>query len=135
MRLKEAAGWNQTEADWLSLIRLAPATCFGLEYEGVLAATTTAMLYKQKLAWIGMVLTYPGYRRRGFGRTLMQHALAVLAERGVEWIKLDATDMGSPLYRDLGFVDETPIERWSRPAARPNGEPRGTAGQLACSRR
>ena len=122
MRLKEAAGWNQTEGDWLSLIRLAPATCLGWNTKGCWRRHY-GDLYKQKLAWIGMVLTYPGYRRRGFGRTLMQHALAVLAERGVEWIKLDATDMGSPLYRDLGFVDETPIERWSRPAAGPIESP------------
>lgn len=114
MRLKEAAGWNQTETDWLTLMRLAPETCFGLECEGALVATTTAVLYERKLAWIGMVLTDPDHRRRGFGRRLMEHALAALAERKVEWIKLDATEMGARLYRELGFDDEEPIERWSR---------------------
>jgi len=116
MRLKEAAGWNQTETDWLTLMRVAPETCFGLEYEGILVATTTAVLYERKLAWIGMVLTDPNYRRRGFGRRLLEHALAALAVRQVEWIKLDATAMGAGLYRELGFDDEGPIERWSRPA-------------------
>ena len=28
MRLKEAAGWNQTEEDWLRLLRLEPRGCF-----------------------------------------------------------------------------------------------------------
>jgi ribosomal protein S18 acetylase RimI-like enzyme len=121
MRLKEAAGWNQTETDWLTLMRLAPETCFGLASEGALVATTTAVLYERKLAWIGMVLTDPDHRRRGLGRRLMEHALATLAVRQVEWIKLDATDMGARLYRELGFDDEGPIERWCGPAGGQTG--------------
>jgi len=121
MRLKQAAGWNQTEADWLTLLRIAPETCFGLECEGILVATATAVVYERKLAWIGMVLTDPDYRRRGFGRRLMEHALAALAVRQVEWIKLDATEMGARIYRELGFYEEGPIERWSGAAGAPTG--------------
>jgi GNAT superfamily N-acetyltransferase len=116
MALKEAAGWNQTEADWLALMRLAPETCFGLESGGTVVATTTAIQYERKLAWIGMVLTHPDHRRRGFGHRLVEHALAELAARHVAWIKLDATEMGAGIYRELCFEDETAIERWSRPA-------------------
>lgn len=112
MRIKEAAGWNQTAADWRNLLRLAPETCYGLECEGALAATTTAVSYERKLAWIGMVLTDPAARRRGFARRLMEHALEALVARGTGWIKLDATEMGAPLYRELGFEDEGLVERW-----------------------
>ncbi len=112
MRIKEAAGWNQTATDWRNLLLLAPDTCFGMEYKGRLAATTTAVCYERKLAWIGMVLTEPAHRRRGFARRLMEHTLAALEARQVEWIKLDATEMGAPLYRKLGFEDEGPVERW-----------------------
>jgi len=114
MRLTQAAGWNQTESDWRNLLDLAPDSCFGLECEGALAATTTAVCYGRSLAWIGMVLTDPYYRRCGFARRLLEHVLEVLAGKQVAWIKLDATDMGAPLYRKLGFEDECPIERWSR---------------------
>lgn len=117
MRIKEAAGWNQTETDWRNLLRLAPDTCFALECDGALAATTTAVCYQRRLAWIGMVLTDPVYRRRGFARRLMEHAIDALVARGVEWIKLDATEMGAPLYRQLGFEDEAPVERWRTQAA------------------
>jgi len=127
MRLKEAAGWNQTESDWLTLMRLAPETCFGLEFDGTLRATTTAVLYERRLAWIGMVLTDPNYRRRGFGHKLMEHTLATLAALQVEWIKLDATEMGARLYRDLGFEEEAPIERWSGRWSRPAGVQAGNA--------
>jgi len=114
MRLKEAAGWNQTEADWLTLLRLAPQGCFGVDVEGELAATATAVCYRSELAWIGMVLTHPDHRGKGLARKLMEHALEY-AEGRAAWIKLDATDMGRPLYRKLGFEDEGPIERWARP--------------------
>ncbi len=114
MNLKASAGWNQTEADWLRLLDLAPEGCWGVEREGVLAATATAMGYGSDLAWIGMVLTLPAYRRQGLARILLEHALSDLLERGVRCIKLDATDMGRPLYEALGFRIESSVERWAR---------------------
>lgn len=64
MRIKDAAGWNQTETDWLNVFRLAPQACFGLERDGEIVATTTAVSYGRKLGWIGMVLTDPAHRRQ-----------------------------------------------------------------------
>jgi GNAT superfamily N-acetyltransferase len=115
MRLKSAAGWNQTEQDWRRLLELEPEGCFGVDVNGELAATTTAICYGEDLAWIGTVLTLPDYRRRGLARMLMTHALAYLEKRRVRCIKLDATDMGRPLYESLGFRVETGIDRWVRP--------------------
>ena len=118
MRLKEAAGWNQTESDWHRLLALEPGGCFGIDCDGRLAATTTGVCFGNDLAWIGMVLTHPDYRGRGLARALMEHALEYLDGRA-DWIKLDATEMGRPLYRKLGFEDECPVERWARAAAPP----------------
>ena len=113
-RLSSAAGWNQTSEDWARLLRLAPQGCFGIEEDGRVAATATALCYGTDLAWVGMVLTAPEYRRRGFARTLMLHALQYLDAQDVPCVKLDATDLGRPLYEQLGFVAECPIERWFR---------------------
>lgn len=112
VELSDAAGWNQTPADWARLIELEPGGCFALEVEGELAATATAVRFGSRLAWIGMVLTHPAHRRKGYARALMEHVLRRLAEDGVEWIKLDATDMGRPLYAALGFQAEGLVERW-----------------------
>ncbi|HSB16261.1 MAG TPA: GNAT family N-acetyltransferase [Bryobacteraceae bacterium] len=112
MRLNEAAGWNQTEKDWARVISVEPEGCFALFADGVLASTATAVCFGRALAWIGMVLTDPAFRGRGYARRLMEHALEFLDRRGMEWIKLDATDMGRPLYLRLGFEDEAPVERW-----------------------
>lgn len=115
MALKEEAGWNQTEEDWLKLFESAPHGCFGIEIDGVLRATTTAVCYGTELAWIGMVLTATSFRRQGLAAALMQHAIEYSERRAVDWIKLDATAMGQPLYRRLGFADECAVERWLRP--------------------
>ena len=130
MRLKDAAGWNQTAADWHNLLSLAPDSCFGLDCDGELRATTTAVCFGQDLAWIGMVLTQHEYQRRGLARCLMEHALESLRKRPVGWIKLDATELGVPLYESLGFREEGRIERWIRPrGAAPGHET--SAGRFA----
>ncbi len=113
VRLSEAAGWNQLAADWERLLHLEPSGCFGIDIDGRLAATATAVCFGSRLGWIGMVLTDPAHRRKGLARRLMEHALTYLDRQRVDWIKLDATEMGLPLYEHLGFKIETPVERWS----------------------
>ncbi len=114
MRLKDAAGWNQTVTDWRNVLALAPDGCLGIDCDGELRATATAVCFGQQLAWIGMVLTQREYQRRGLARRLMEHAIAYLQNRSVAGIKLDATEMGVPLYESLGFREEGRIERWIR---------------------
>jgi GNAT superfamily N-acetyltransferase len=113
LALSQSVGWNQTPADWSLVIEMNPTGCFAMEVDGVVVATTTTIRYGTDLAWIGMVLTHPEYRGRGYARALMQQALAQLSD--VQTVKLDATEMGAPLYKQLGFVDECAIERWIRP--------------------
>lgn len=128
MKLKEAAGWNQTEADWRRLIELEPEGCFAVEEDGIVAATTTVVCYGTDLAWVGMVLTLPAYRRRGFAKALIEKAIEFTTARGVRCVKLDATDLGERLYRSAGFEEECEIERWVRP---PGSAYAGKAGGYA----
>lgn len=60
-----------------------------------------------KTGYIMNVVTHPAYRRRGLARRLMQVALAWLDERGIRRAELHATDMGRPLYEELGFAAHT----------------------------
>jgi GNAT superfamily N-acetyltransferase len=115
MALKEEAGWNQTEQDWLALFEAAPAGCFGIDIDGELAGTTTVVCYGTELAWIGMVLTGARFRGCGIASALQEHALGYAAAQQVDWVKLDATEAGRPLYRRYGFEGECTIERWMRP--------------------
>jgi RimJ/RimL family protein N-acetyltransferase len=113
LALASAAGWNQTAADIEMLLRLAPDGCFGIECDGVVAATTSLLPIAPREAWLGMVLTGDAFRRRGFARRLVEHALEAANSMHIPTIGLDATDMGRPLYASFGFCDEQPVERWS----------------------
>ncbi len=112
LELSAGAGWNQTASDWLALMTDSPDGCLGIECDGRIVATTTLVCYEKRLAWIGMVLTHPDYRRRGFARTLVSRAIEMAGEREIRTIKLDATQQGSPLYESLGFREDQPLERW-----------------------
>jgi GNAT superfamily N-acetyltransferase len=115
--LSRQANWNQTAQDWLRVLELCPEGCIGIERDGRIVSSTTVTCYGPDLAWIGMVLTDPAHRGRGYAARLMREALDWLRARGVACIKLDATAMGQPIYARLGFQDECPIERWRRPAS------------------
>ena len=117
VQLSADAGWNQTGEDWRMLLDLAPEGCLAMEVDGELAATTTLLCYGRRLAWIGMVLTKLQYRGRGLARHLLTQALVQADQMGIETVKLDATDQGTPLYEKLGFRSEQVVERWSRPGS------------------
>src|SRR5216683_2576505 len=112
IELSRLAGWNQTIDDWQTLLRLDPEGCFCIEVDDRMVATTTLLCYGSRLAWIGMVLTRPDYRRMGFAQRLVQAALERAAALKIETVKLDATPVGRPLYEKLAFKTEQIVERW-----------------------
>lgn len=110
MRLRQQAGWNQTEADWRRCLELQPDGCFVAEHEGVPVGTVTTCIFGS-VAWIAMVLVDVAMRGRGIGRGLLNEALAFLDGRGIASVRLDATPLGRPLYQSLGFVEEYTLIR------------------------
>lgn len=112
MALSISANWNQLEEDWERMLRLEPEGCFGIEEAGRVCASATAVTYGPELAWIGMVLTLPDSRGRGFATRLLKQCLEFCAARSVACVKLDATDLGRPVYEKLGFQEEYVVERW-----------------------
>ncbi len=115
-RLRELAGWNQTEKDWQRFLQLSPNGCFVACVEGKICGTVTALNYQNRFGWIGMILVDPDFRKRGIGTRLLEVGIECLEKLNVETAKLDATPMGRPLYEQRGFVEEYGIERWERPA-------------------
>ncbi len=107
------AGWNQDQKDWLRLFALAPNSVFVAESDGHPCGTASITCYGAELAWLGMVLVHPDYRRRGIANALMQRCLEYAHHAQVRTVKLDATDQGRSLYLKLGFREECPISRYS----------------------
>lgn len=53
------------------------------------------------------VYTVPEHRRRGLARQVMLHLLDTARDIDLDVIELHATDDGYPLYRSLGFEDDS----------------------------
>jgi len=112
LELCRLAGWNQKAEDWRRMLALAPDGVFVDEQDGRVVATGSAIHYDTRIGWIGMVLVHPEYRRRGIASAIMNRCIDALRDRGIQSIKLDATDQGRPVYAKLGFRDERPIVRY-----------------------
>jgi ribosomal protein S18 acetylase RimI-like enzyme len=132
VRLKDQAGWNQTEADLLRFLALAPDGCFVAECDGVPVGTAVACVFG-RVGWIAMLVVDPAYRGRGIGRRLVEHAIEHLERQAARSIRLDATPLGQPVYEKLGFRAEYELARWEgvAPARRlPHGVVLAAADQL-----
>lgn len=113
LALCEIAGWNQRERDWrLFLDRNPSGSCVAV-HDGRVVGTAATLDYGP-FAWISMVLVDPAVRGKGLGTALLEQTLEILRESACA--RLDATPLGEPVYRKLGFVDEYALERWERPA-------------------
>jgi ribosomal protein S18 acetylase RimI-like enzyme len=111
--IRALAGWNQTLADWERFLATEPHGCFLAEWNGIPAGTATTIRYGRDLAWLGMVIVHPDFRRRGIGRALLEHCISYLRGHGVRCIKLDATPAGKLVYDRLGFRSEWTLRRWA----------------------
>jgi GNAT superfamily N-acetyltransferase len=126
LRLCSLAAWNQTGQDVRRLVALEPQGCFAACAAGQLIGTVTTTTYGSALAWVGMVLVDPEFRRRGIATALMKAVLAYLQARQVTTIKLDATPAGRAVYERLGFEPEGLLERWSGQLAHVRAEDSAT---------
>jgi predicted N-acetyltransferase YhbS len=102
MRLKDEAGWNQLAADWRRFLALGAGGCFVAESGGRVVGSVTSCRFGP-VAWIAMVLVEKARRGQGVGRGLLVRVLGHLDEAGARSIRLDATELGRPLYESLGF--------------------------------
>ncbi len=126
--VRAQAGWNQTLDDWRRFLAADPEGCFLAEWNGAPAGTATTTVYAPELAWIGMVLVHPDYRRRGIARALLERCIEYLRGRGARCIKLEATPPGKQVYDELGFKDEWTLTRWECAEFQPR--PGGLEGRI-----
>ena len=112
-RLKQIAGWNQTEMDWDRFLEASETGCFVAELDDRVCGTATTISFENRFAWVGMVLVDPSCQGRGIGTRLLEQTIEYLDALRIPCIKLDATPQGRPLYEKLGFLPEYEIERWT----------------------
>ena len=105
--------WNDPARDIQRKLKVNPELLLvgvdvGVSGEQIVA--TVMVGYEGHRGWINYLAVHPDYRRKGYGRRLMQHAEALLLELGCPKINLQVrTDNKSVVefYRRLGYqVDE-----------------------------
>lgn len=64
----------------------------------------------RKRGYVSSVYTDPAWRRNGVARALMERLIACARAMGMRRLILKASDMGRPLYLDLGFVPSRALE-------------------------
>jgi len=54
------------------------------------------------------VLTYPQYRKMGYATKIMNFIIEEAKNHDVSYIELSASELGKPLYKKLGFLEDIP---------------------------
>ncbi|HYF24856.1 MAG TPA: GNAT family N-acetyltransferase [Baekduia sp.] len=96
-----------------------PFTWFGVEEDGRLVACAATVEHEGD-CWITFVATHPDHRGRGLAGAVIAAGLREAAGRGCETTTLEATQLGRPAYRRIGFHELGAIEMWERRAPVPS---------------
>jgi GNAT superfamily N-acetyltransferase len=116
LALCRASRWNQTEADWRTFLTAAPQGALVAVDDGRVIGSAATLPFGP-FTWVSMVLVEPAARGRGLGTSLLEHVLTLVPAGSVA--RLDATPLGEPIYRKLGFVPEFGLARWFCDSERP----------------
>jgi GNAT superfamily N-acetyltransferase len=99
-----AFGQSESRLDEMRrYLEIQPDGYFVAEQGGILLGMVGAVDYCA-FAYVGLMVVWPEFQGRGIGRLLMERLLGWLDQRGTPSL-LDATEMGYPLYKKLGFVE------------------------------
>ena len=94
-----------------------PVVRFAATVDGRMVGTAL-LLTTHDVAGIYVVTTMPEYRRRGIGTALTAAALEIARERGLRVGTLQASPLGEPVYRRMGFetVAEYRLYQFPKPS-------------------
>lgn len=67
-----------------------------------------------RFPYLMSMYTEPEFRRRGLATMIVNHALSWARHNGYDYIELDASKMGFPIYAKLGFERNDEVEMIKR---------------------
>jgi GNAT superfamily N-acetyltransferase len=108
----QAARLFLTEAFW----RMPGVRLYLGRLDGV-AVATSALVSSPGVAGIYWVATHPEFRKRGFGEVVTWAAVCGGARDGLPVACLQASAMGAPVYRRMGFDTPAHYVQYGRPKA------------------
>ncbi|WP_176083904.1 GNAT family N-acetyltransferase [Martelella sp. HB161492] len=103
-------GWNPGLGDAVPFQAADPSGFFGLFVDGQMVSGISAVAYDDAYGFIGLYITRPDMRGKGYGRRVWDHGMAYLGNRT---IGLDGVPEQQENYRRMGFVTDYGTARWS----------------------
>ena len=100
-------GWDQVPADCANFLKNGEIWSF--IHLNRIVGCAAWVKRSEELAWIGMVITRPEWRGCSIATKLMQKLLERTSQ--FRYRALDASVMGAPIYRKLGFCDMYRVSR------------------------
>jgi len=102
--------------DWEARTGISQSAAFGFigyaNNEPVACAATIALL---NCLYVGLVATHPDHRKHGYAEAVMRHSLqAAATDTGLSRTILHASDMGHPLYAQMGYHDTVQFTLYGR---------------------
>jgi GNAT superfamily N-acetyltransferase len=85
---------------------------FVARVDGVPAACSSVCI-EHGVAGVYCVATLEHFRGRGLGTAITRAAMTYAAEQGARHALLHATEMGAPIYRKIGFVEQCQIPAYA----------------------
>ena len=105
--LSESVNWNQLPADWKNFIELGGV--WSMIHLNRIVGTAAWIPRSDSTIWIGLVITKPEWRGCSIATRLMEKMIEETSTYSSRL--LDASAMGAPVYRRLGFKDMYTVSR------------------------
>lgn len=106
---------EETEGEFIAAVIATGRFAYFVAYDRDRAVATASSAFADGIVHVSNVWVAEDARRRGCGATMT--ALAAAAFPGAEWASLEASAMGEPVYRRMGFEERYRYVQLTPPAA------------------
>lgn len=106
LRELQPEGWPDITPVFINYLRRPFCTPVKVMSERKIVAIGAGISWG-KTAWLAHIIVAPEHRNKGIGGSLVGQLLHSLQNSGCETISLIATDMGYPVYKKAGFIEQT----------------------------
>lgn len=106
LNLLQPSGWDDIRPYFYYYSSSAFCEPIKISDGNKIAAIGTSIRH-QDTAWLAHVIVHPEFRNQGLGKQLTSALVERLNPGNFKTVYLDATDMGYPVYKKIGFEIET----------------------------
>ncbi|SDM93320.1 Acetyltransferase (GNAT) domain-containing protein [Daejeonella rubra] len=106
LNILQPQGWEDIRPYFYYYISSPSCDPIKISIGNKIAAVGTTIRHPDT-AWLAHVIVHPDFRNQGLGQKLTEALIGRLDYEKIKTVYLDATDMGFPVYRKIGFEVET----------------------------